>query len=233
MIGQLASLKQSCGGIALARILHAGEGGDPIALAIGEGEGMKAMSPQLITQKFATIRILILIMLLSAAPFAHAQDVVPQDVTIPPTQTIDPRSVAVAQDIVKSFDMKNMLQGILGAMSKAIVPLIAQANPGQDSKIQSIVFDAVQKSMAAHMDEMDKNKAVVYAEMFSYDELVQLRDFYQSPVGQKMIKSTPQMMTRSMALDQNIMLATMREANRQILQQLKDNGMKVPKELGV
>ena len=169
------------------------------------------------------LRIFILLMLLCCPDAVFAQD----------TTDIDPQNIKIAQDIVKSFDLKLQLHVVLDNMSKTIVQLVNQANPGQGDKVKDIISDAIEKNMSLHMGEMNENKAKVYAQVFTHNELLKLKDFYNSPLGQKMIKSTPEMMKLSAALDQSVMLSVIHDTNRDVVEQLKKNGMKIPKELGV
>jgi hypothetical protein len=82
------------------------------------------------------------------------------------------------------------------------------------------------------LPELEKNKAIVYAQMFTGAELEQLQKFYASPVGQKMLQSTPEMMHRNAILDQSIMMQTVAEVRKRMLNELKKNGLKVPKAIG-
>lgn len=152
----------------------------------------------------------------------------PQD----PAQDAKHRA-ALAHEVVKLFDLRALMSNVLTVTSKTLLPIILEANPGQDARIDPIVKDAVQKAILAHMDELEKNRAAVYAEFFTAPELEQLRDFYKSPAGQKMIKVTPDMMARSAVLDHDLMIDAVRAANKEIGRQLRKNGMKVPKDLGV
>jgi hypothetical protein len=145
---------------------------------------------------------------------------------------IDAQTYSDAMALVKSFDMKSLLQGVTGAMVKTMVPLIDQENPGQGDKIEKIAIDATQRTMASHMAELEKNKAIIYTQLFSDAEIVQLKKFYASPVGRKLLQTTPEMMRRSALLDRDIMSAAVQEARSQILQDLKKNGIKIPKEMG-
>jgi hypothetical protein len=149
-----------------------------------------------------------------------------------PTKDVDQRKLAVAQELVKSFDMKSLSMGLMSAMMKSMLPVLDQENPGQNAKIEQITEHSLQKSLTARLPELEKNKAIVYAQMFSYDELQQLKTFYQSPVGQKLLQSTAEMMRRNATLDHSVMQAMMLEMRSQLLGDLKKNGMKIPKEAG-
>ena len=57
-------------------------------------------------------------------------------------------------------------------------------------------------------DELEKMRAdyvAIYAETFTEEELRGMVEFYQSPVGRKLIEKTPELMRRSMMITQKQM----------------------------
>jgi hypothetical protein len=145
---------------------------------------------------------------------------------------INPRSFAVAQDIVKTLDMKNLMQGVTASLAQTMTPLIEQENPGQSEKMQVITAGAFQKVMTAHLPELEKNKAIAYAQLFTLPELEQLKKFYGSPAGQKMLQMTPEIMRRNAVLDQFVMTTAFQEVHKQLIEDLKKNGIRIPKGMG-
>lgn len=176
---------------------------------------------------------LILLLMLLAGPFAaRAEDPPsPPPAAEKPAQADTAQRAALSREVVKLFGLRTLMSNVLTVTSKTILPIILESNPGQDARIEPIITNAVQKAIMEHMGELEGNRAAVYADYFTVSELEQLRDFYQSPVGQKMIKVTPDMMARSAALDHDLMIDAVRAANKEISRQLKKNGMKVPKDI--
>ncbi|MDE1900294.1 MAG: DUF2059 domain-containing protein [Alphaproteobacteria bacterium] len=169
---------------------------------------------------------LALFVLFFAAP-VHADAVAAQG-----SAAVDPKNYAIALQIVRSFDLKAQLHGVLDVVSKTMSMILNKENPGQSDKINAIVAGAVEKSVSSHLGDMEKNDATVYAQIFTYDELTQLRGFYQSPVGQKFIKATPQLISRNAALNRSIMLSAIQDANRAVIEQMHQDGMKIPQNMG-
>ena len=54
-------------------------------------------------------------------------------------------------------------------------------------------------------ERMEPLMAKAYAEVYTEDELLQLADFYQSPLGQKFIEKMPEMVNLMMATTQDMM----------------------------
>jgi hypothetical protein len=63
-------------------------------------------------------------------------------------------------------------------------------------------------------DEMMQWSAEIYAKRFTVDEIHQLRDFYRSPLGQKMVRQMPEIMTDVMTRVSGIITTRMPEAMR-------------------
>jgi hypothetical protein len=179
---------------------------------------------------------LILLLELLAGPFAARAEDAPSPVAAAivaekPAQSDAAQRAALSREVVQLFGLRTLMSNVMTVTSKTILPIILEANPGQDARIEPIITAAVQKAIMEHMGELEGNRAAVYADYFTVGELEQLRDFYQSPVGQKLIKVTPDMMARSAALDHDLMIDAVRAANKEISRQLKKNGMKVPKDI--
>jgi hypothetical protein len=187
-----------------------------------------------------------LVGLLLGSPQSHAQQATPATPAAPvtppaaqatapsaPQAAPDPKTLAAANELVSMIDMDTIFKSMFSIMNKTIMPFILRDNPNQSAQTQKIVTDTVTKVFAAHSEELARNKAAVYATVFSYDELEQLIAFYKSPVGQKVLKTLPQVMEQSMVMDKNIIIQIMQETQKNVAAALRQNGMKVPKEMGI
>jgi len=188
------------------------------------------------THRFAAFFLISSLLYVSQAHAQTTAQQIPSPTASAPSTApanVDPKNLAIAKELIQSFDMNSLMQGVFGAITRTLMPMILRDNPNQLQQVQKIAMEAVQKSFMAHMDELANNKAIIYAQMYSYDELVQLKAFYQSPVGQKMLKTMPEMMQKSMILDKDIMLKAIQESTQGLRDGLQKNGLKVPKEMGI
>lgn len=62
--------------------------------------------------------------------------------------------------------------------------------------------EAFKKELNASTGDLYKKLAVVYTENFSEEELDQILAFYDTPVGAKMVKTTPELTKRAMEIGQ-------------------------------
>jgi hypothetical protein len=61
-------------------------------------------------------------------------------------------------------------------------------------------------SDATLVDDMVAEMVPLYANTYTVDEIRQLSAFYQSPLGQKMLASTPKLMAQSMEINNRVMM---------------------------
>jgi hypothetical protein len=146
---------------------------------------------------------------------------------------IDPQAHDLAVQMIKLIDTRRMFQRAFHGMTKNIMPLIARDNPNNNKDAQQKINDAVEKIFLSHIDEIDNNTANLYAQSFSADELREIVNFYQSPIGQKILTTMPDLLQKSMTQNMPIFKAAMKEMTTELPAILKDSGMKVPKELSL
>jgi hypothetical protein len=150
----------------------------------------------------------------------------------PPAKVIDPKDMEIAMKIAKSFGSNDRIKGSLMGMTMGMMPMIYQANPGQMDKIQKVVNGVVDKVVAAHDEDAQKDKAQFFAQNFSTDELEQLKTFYESSAGQKLIKSSDEMSRRDAMFGQSVAMSGSMQVRDELFKALKKNDIKVPKAMG-
>jgi hypothetical protein len=107
---------------------------------------------------------------------------------------ISPEFLQVATDIVDMTDhIGRMTTALQMAATGAMVDRVQQSPPIDDPTARRFEA-AVLDELAAHIDVFVKAEACVYAQHYTADELHQLRDFYRTPLGQKLISQAPDIM---------------------------------------
>ena len=106
-------------------------------------------------------------------------------------------------DIVKLLDMTG--SGKLGlqvgtAMANQILDQIRVENPKVTQNMITAVKDETSKLMAEKMPSLMGQIVKVYAKYYSHEEIKGLIVFYQTPLGQKTIRSLPQLVNESMLI---------------------------------
>lgn len=87
---------------------------------------------------------------------------------------------------------------------------VSGANASQDEIIKNQLMPMVapedraslQKDVKAVFDEINSEVAEMYMEKFTHEEIRQILEFYNSPIGKKMSAATPEITARSMEAGQ-------------------------------
>jgi len=110
-------------------------------------------------------------------------------------------------DVTKFDNMMKTMQQQVGASIRAQFSEYADcadAQPVMDEFVGAIA-DKVAESVGS--DDFKADVAAVYSETFSEEELREIVDFYQSPLGRKWIDRMPELMQKSMQISQTRMQA--------------------------
>lgn len=102
------------------------------------------------------------------------------------------------KNIEQSFEMVKQMQ--MTQLKRMKLP------GGATDKAQAVqqkIMDFLAKEMS--WDKLKDDYISIYAETFTEEELKGLIEFYKSPVGQKFIQKTPELMKRSMEITQKQM----------------------------
>ncbi len=167
-------------------------------------------------------------------PMGHVPGMIPfhrPDVS----REVDSKNLDLARKIVKltepqkgpaqaSMAMHSPMMGLTMSM----IPAIVQENPGQTEKIHGIAFGLQEKISAQHADDAEKDKAIAYAQTFTYSELEQLKGFYETSAGKKLLQSGGELASREGRLRQDTSMTVAEEVRSAILKALKENGIKLP-----
>lgn len=76
-------------------------------------------------------------------------------------------------------------------MTKPIVNMVPEENQ-----------EAFKKELNQSIDELYSKMAVIYMESFTEEELDEILEFYNTPVGKKMVATTPELMQKGMEIGQ-------------------------------
>jgi hypothetical protein len=159
--------------------------------------------------------ILISALMFSAAP-AFAQN----------AAALDPATVAATKDLVEAMNvrqtMRASVEAVLAAMPQQMQARLnkmisddPRMTPEQKQKALAQLEQRIPKMVASVretltdpilMDEMADAMIPLYAKTYTTDEIHQLAAFYRSPVGQKMLASTPKVMVETMEISNRIMM---------------------------
>lgn len=107
-----------------------------------------------------------------------------QDEKVTEAQLEAARKVLVANKALNAFDE------ILPLMAEQTRTIFIQADPFRSEEV-SAVTDEVALKLAAKRKDLNEMIYRIWANRFSEEELLQLAEFYQTPLGQKLAAETP------------------------------------------
>jgi hypothetical protein len=122
--------------------------------------------------------------LLAAACLTIGPTAIAQDAT-------DPKNVALSAQLLDLAGIKPMLVQLLDQMEPNLTKLIQQANPGKEAEVAEVMSHFIVPKMKDHLPEIIDAGAQVYAKHFTSDEIAELIQFYQSPLGAKLVHEQP------------------------------------------
>ncbi len=136
----------------------------------------------------------------------------------------------IPKNIQQSFEMvKKMIPGQMEKMGEMTGQKKDPAAMAAAADQQTSMIDMIAKEMS--WDNMKDEFVNLYAETFTEEELKGLIEFYQSPAGRKFIEKQPELMRRSMEMNQRVMMKIMpkiQEMQQQQMMKMRAPGAGAP-----
>lgn len=107
-----------------------------------------------------------------------------------PAQEISPEHLALARQYVELSDQSQIYEIALLDVGLSTVRTLIQQNPALSEPLEPAV-DKVIEEYLANKGDLFNQFARIYAARFTVEELQEILDFYQSPVGEKLMRQNP------------------------------------------
>jgi hypothetical protein len=133
-----------------------------------------------------------------------------------------PERVRAATELVESMNMEATLAQSMETMLQQQVkqaPMMAQ--------FQDIMREFMKKAM--NWQEVREDYVRVYAEVYTTDELRQLRDFYGTPLGKRLLSSLPEVMAKSSEITNTRLQRYLPEMQQRIMERMSGTGAAAPR----
>lgn len=111
-----------------------------------------------------------------------------------------PEAVAAAREIIEVTQAGNTLESMAMRLVEQLAPAFERANPGEGDLIRKILEEAFVDTFARHQEQLVDSLVPVYTGNLTLEELEQLRDFYASPLGRKLIEVQPTVSEQAMRM---------------------------------
>lgn len=113
-----------------------------------------------------------------------------------------PAAVATAEQVIKVTGTATLFNPLIPGVVEQAKLLFLQQNPDLAKDLNEVAAK-LRTEFQPRLSELTKHVAELYAQRFSEAELKQLLTFYQSPLGQKLLKQQPVIVDSSMRYAQN------------------------------
>ncbi len=111
--------------------------------------------------------------------------------------SVDAQRLAEARALLGVLQIDKQIDGMGTAMAQAMTNDMLQAQPNLSQRVLQVTMEESLQGIrrqASSPDGLYDTLAAAYASQFSLDELRQVREFYQSPVGARMLLAGPEIM---------------------------------------
>jgi uncharacterized protein len=147
--------------------------------------------------------------------------VLAQDVTAP-----DPKIEAATRILQESHALDHMSEA-LDALLPQMVNIIKQQAPSLSDDQIKMVSDMFSEELKGILPKMLVANARIYASHFTLDELKAIEQFYESPVGQKVIAETPGIIKEATPLGVALGREAAMEVLPKVIDRLRKQGVKI------
>lgn len=176
------------------------------------------------------------IVLIFALCFAVCGVAQAQDTLLPNPSTATGEnnpSLQAARKLLEATHANANFTQVFEIIIKQLMPIMSKANPDKQSLVQSMFDKYFTPIVKKHAGEFIEQAAGVYAQNFTAEEMQQITAFYLSPAGQKFIQKSPVMMQQMLQSTQELRQQVIKEALQNLVGQMRQNNMQVPKEIGL
>jgi hypothetical protein len=140
---------------------------------------------------------------------------------------VDAATLDAALDLQKATGTQERMESTVDLVLPAMLQMLKQTNADISQSTLNAFTDAFRAEMKASIPEVLNETACIAARHYTLSEIQQIRAFYATDIGQKMLKETPELMKESMAVG----MAWGREAGKaaaeRALAHLRSNGVKI------
>jgi uncharacterized protein len=143
-------------------------------------------------------------------------------------QDVDPKALEQSRKILELTNTQALGEQVLSMLLPQIVNLVAQANPSKEAEVRQLVDEYFEPSLRESLPELLDECAVVYARHFTVEELNELAAFYATPLGQKLIKTQPQLLVDLNQVGQKWGLIAAQRAMEKLAPILRERGLHAP-----
>ncbi|WP_439572748.1 DUF2059 domain-containing protein [Phreatobacter sp.] len=154
-------------------------------------------------------------------PGSIAQAPAPQGAAQPPAE-----QVALARQVVELSGASASFENVIPAFIEQAKGLFLPTNPDLGRQFNE-VGDQLKVEFQPRVNELIQGIAVAYAQRFTMDELRRIQAFYQSPDGQKLVRTIPSIMEETFGRSQQWSQAVTRDIVARFREEFAKRGIRL------
>ena len=105
-----------------------------------------------------------------------------------PAQDVPPSHLQAARDAIAAIDATRAYDAILPRVAEALKARLIQNNPDLEQEILDFV-DEETLALAVRRGDLERESAMIYASVFTEEDLRAIAEFYQTEAGQALIRN--------------------------------------------
>jgi hypothetical protein len=148
-----------------------------------------------------------------------------------PSARSDDGGMPAARKLAEMTGMLRTMQAQAESLTGFVKAAIDQANPRQGVEVEDVidqyVTPVIQKNIPALLDATTK----LYASTFTPEEIDQMIVFYDTPLGQKIIKTMPQLQQSGLSVGIEWGKRVLSEMAPDLRSKLEERGLNLPRNL--
>jgi len=113
------------------------------------------------------------------------------------SEKVTPEYRAQVRRVMEVTNSDSTVMALTGFMAGPIMGEFRKQHPEAPDSFEAIATEEMRKAFLEGMDGMRDRVAVIYSAHFTLEDLRALADFYQTPLGRKMIHEMPALMQES------------------------------------
>jgi len=164
----------------------------------------------------------VVLALLAAAAGASAQ-------STPGPATPDPATLKEAQSLMSRFGVEALARQQVSQVSQRLGEMFQSVDMGKDKdELLSEMAQRMQKQMEVRLPRYVEDTTVIYARVFTLEELKELNAFYDSPLGRKLLQKMPELLRECTELSQRMGVEVFREVLQSMQAEFDKRGVRPP-----
>jgi hypothetical protein len=139
---------------------------------------------------------------------------------------VDPAALAQARIVFERSNAGELGLQVARAIEEQQRAALERFNPARVAQINEVV-DLVRAEYAKYLPALMDAIVTLYAQRFTADELAQVAAFYDTPVGRKMIREMPALLSETMSVAQTMALKATTEVMIKLRPEIEKRNLKL------